>query len=416
MPHSREYIRQLFRIANRLHNMLLAEVEVLPEKACDGLRLQISSVSSCLNRFQQSVDALTETCSQEGDVAAYRLRAIVQSKHVLFRGDQIASRVENLKKALDRLMIWKIEECRPVASLRSIVEGLLALSDHFVDVDLSLNYRKTRFSGEPRISVTTDDIELDGVPLGSFIIHLHIPAHKNSIKQIDHNAIEIEVGQPGQPTGCDDDGREHIHPHVDDTGGLCFGEGKALFNRLLQTGNISEAFEVVEAVLRTYNASSSYAAIDSWGQKPAKRCRVCRCRDDHSEFYECEVCDEVVCDDCAVSCACQESTSRVRCCNRRCADRCSLLTYCQADSCVQRLCDNCSETCRDCDKPFCDDCLVEDGDDRYCRDCLDRREKEANEIEETEDEEEEKDEEESVEAPVASGAASEGAPAVSDRP
>jgi hypothetical protein len=244
--------------------------------------------------------------------------------------------------------------------LREIVEDLAGLEQEFPDVEIDLRSNK--------LSVTSDDIELEGVYLGPFKIVLNW----NSIG--DYRPYEVIAIDP-RPAGSDSG---TTHPHVHDDA-LCEGEGRLPIQQALLEGRLFDFFLLVRQILNTYNAGSAYVALSQWN---GVECRDCGYSTSDDESTDCSRCGSVTCYDCSRDC---NECGRALCgdCRTDCPG-CGNGDYC----------DGCLYTCDDCGETMCRDCLV----DGLCEDC-DRASQENNDDEQS-DQEQEK-ETQSVEAGAA---------------
>jgi len=235
---------------------------------------------------------------------------------------------------------------RPPPSLREIFEDLVALRKEFTDLQVDLR--------AGTLSVTTDDIRLDGVDLGSFRIVLH--------------GDRLTRSQPYEvlalaPVPADSDSSV-THPHVRNES-LCEGDGRAAIRSALEQGRFYDVFVLIRQILETYNSGSAYVPLSEWA---GRECHDCGRRTPTEDAAACGRCGDELCLDCSCCCsACGES--RCSACVNSCA------------ACEEWICPSCSDLCSDCSDRCCRTCL-EDG---LCPACRESREREALDPETPED-------------------------------
>lgn len=136
---------------------------------------------------------------------------------------------------------------------------------------------------------------------------------------------------------------QYIHPHIDNH--LCTGEGGSAIERALQSNRIIDFFEIVTAILSTYNHDSPYFSLIYWEQVP---CSGCNGWHDEDSLVHCEEHpDNRYCEHCRSSCT---SCSEVLfgCCVKYCP-QCDLnncencIIECKTDGCEHKLCKSCSK-------------------------------------------------------------------------
>jgi hypothetical protein len=175
------------------------------------------------------------------------------------------------------------------------------------------------------IAATTDDITLQGLYLGAFLIELHLDRLTD---RQDVSAFECLALDP-QPASTSAD---TTHPHVKDNA-LCAGDATAAISQALGTGRIADAFMLVRSVLQHYNPQSPYVPLQDWRGVP---CGDCGDATDAEDLCRCEDCD---CD------CCQGCIRYCHACERNCCSGC--LEHDDAND--RRLCSNCSVRCSRCD-------------------------------------------------------------------
>jgi hypothetical protein len=217
------------------------------------------------------------------------------------------------------------------ASLPGVVyRELLALGDEFDDHQLD------RSSGV--LSVTTPPITLDDVALGRFEIRL-------DWRSVSPQPFRIIPCDPG--LGASSGG--HCHPHVSGDW-LCAGAGTDSLARALAEGRLCECFQIIRAILATYNPDSAYVRLKDWNGTPCTDCGSIVTEDDLSR---CSGCEDDLCSECGWICQ--------RCRDLVCGECRSTCTGCD-----DILCGDCADTCNGCQEPCCARCLQE-GECPGCR-------------------------------------------------
>lgn len=211
---------------------------------------------------------------------------------------------------------------------------------------------------EGKLSVHTEPVVLEGVPLGAFAIEL---AAGRFCRRGGTEVFAIKALDP-RPAVVN---RSCVHPHVQDSE-LCAGDGKFPIQLALEEGRLADAFLIVRSVLQTYNGDSAYVRLTQWTSEP---CEDCRLMVEPQELSSCRACGSSVCEDCLPGCV-ECSTPLCRSCLHSCAD-------CGGDYCRQCLdVSACSDHafCSQC-RAACDRCEAVvgtrelDGDRELCRSC-----------------------------------------------
>ena len=205
-----------------------------------------------------------------------------------------------------------------------IFRDIMALSEEFDRVEVDLKTHE--------ICVTTEPINLEGIYLGPFEIHLDLQSVGDS------SPYRVVAAEPN-PAGTDE---TVTHPHVQDES-LCEGEGRAAIRAALAAGRVYDFFVLVQQVLNTYARGQAYVELSDWEGVSCKDCGSLTREDDQ---VSCRSCDDSLCPDCAVTC---------RVCGRdhctSCIDTCA--------ECDNHVCDSCLGQCPKCQRPVCSDCLVD---------------------------------------------------------
>lgn len=84
----------------------------------------------------------------------------------------------------------------------------------------------------------------------------------------------------------------HVHPHAHKHGDVCLGENDDIVHGLLLSGRLCDAFDIMEAVLHTYNPDSPYVHIEDWDGPKCSGCGYV------GDLRRCCRCDAEVCLDC----------------------------------------------------------------------------------------------------------------------
>lgn len=195
-----------------------------------------------------------------------------------------------------------------LAPVGEIWKDLLALHEDFEEVEYQ--------SREQCLSVTTEPITLEDIPLGRFKIILSWARRE---ERMDYTVVALDANP------CEKD-RGITHPHICDAR-LCEGEGEPAIQQALAQVRLQDFFVLVRQILQSYNPQSAYARLDEWTGNP---CRDCGSTIGHDDGAWCGQCEGDVCDGCATRC-------------------------CQCD---RTLCHECRDICRSCDQDCCLGCLT----------------------------------------------------------
>ncbi len=275
------------------------------------------------------------------------------AQRALARGFQLAAKrltsrylraLEDVTSALDWHTKQARQEIPAPPSLPTLLEEIAACEDEFDVLDVCRD--------DQRVSVTTEPIVLEGVPLGRFRIDL-LPGNMPAKDPLDWFRIEALDPNPSAPN-------ENVpHPHVDGDH-LCTGDGSAAIHGALIAGRLSEFFVLVRSILRTYNPESPYVSIEDWDGRPCEDCGYTVSED--NAFY-CEGCENTFCDECIRSC----ETCDVTLC-RGCLHRSEISDV--------WICESCSAPCEGCGS-LCTQEELPDGLCEPCREQLQNDEKET---------------------------------------
>jgi hypothetical protein len=228
------------------------------------------------------------------------------------------------KSARDARVVLK-QPPVPLPSLAFLVAELRQVEDEFGELKIDA---RERFVG-----ATTEPIVLEGIRLGSFAIRLY---WQRLGPGRDTQCFDVVALNPN-PAATDS---RVTHPHVK-SNRLCAGEAKIPLGNALEEGRLADAFCIVRAVLRTYNADSPHVRLAEWG---GLECHDCGCTVDEDDRIYCEACDHDFCSDCSGNCAV--------CGNTRCE---SCLTPCAV--CKDACCGRCLQPAGHSGRAYCQECL-----------------------------------------------------------
>jgi hypothetical protein len=220
------------------------------------------------------------------------------------------------------------------ASPHEIFQDLLALEQEFNELDWD------RRAGT--LTVTTEPITLEDVPLGRFAIELRW----KSLSPLPRIGCYQVIALDPNPAEKDDD---ITHPHVQG-GMLCEGEAHQAIRQALRQGRLLDFFSIVRQVLETYNSGSPFAALDEWF---GSRCDDCDAWVAAGDVTGCYGCENALCDGCRLFCSgCDD------CYCARCLSACA--------GCDQDYCSGCLRACARCGELTCANCL---DSHHICEDC-----------------------------------------------
>jgi len=245
---------------------------------------------------------------------------VARDRGWMLSAQRLAQRLPSVAWKLREAIVPALSELqapplRLPSTIHSIHQELLALQEEFGP--LQLNARAGL------LGVVTEPIVLQEVHLGRFRIDLRIGKLRASHAA---GAFAAEALEPN-PASCSD---ATTHPHVRD-GIPCLGEAVAPVSAALGDGRLLDAFLAVASVLRSYNASSPYVALEDWHGRSCDDCG--RFRSDDSMSC-CQSCDGDFCSGCFSCCDVCDGTYCLSCLERGTDD--------------ENLCDNCRGRCSDC--------------------------------------------------------------------
>ena len=231
--------------------------------------------------------------------------------------------------------------------LSEVYAELIQIEQEFGEIKFDPN--------EKAISIATEPITLEDIPLGPFEIQLSI----DQITKLYSDAPYRIIALSPNPAGSND---SVTHPHVSDER-LCEGDGHVSIRSAIEQGRFCDFFTMAVNILQTYNPDSPYISLDDW---EGTSCYDCGCTVSDDDSYYCEYCDRDYCSRCSSYCQMCDTTMCLGC-----AYGCP--------SCNEPVCHNCTAKCKDCEETFCKDCLDEEG---LCQNCQEQRKENENEEQE----------------------------------
>ena len=215
-----------------------------------------------------------------------------------------------------------------------IYAELLQIEQEFGDVKFD--------SKEKFLSITTESITLEDIPLGPFEVNLSINRINNLYSDSPYRIIALKPN----PASCNE---EVTHPHVSDEM-LCEGEGHVAIRIALEQGRLCDFFTMIVNILQTYNPSSPHVSLDDWS---GIGCYDCGCTVDRENSYYCYSCQNDFCECCTSYChSCDETICL------GCGSECP--------NCGELVCHNCLIKCSQCGSRLCK-CWAEESD--LCSEC-----------------------------------------------
>jgi predicted transcriptional regulator len=186
------------------------------------------------------------------------------------------------------------------------------------------------------VYVYIEDVQLDGVILGSFKVTLEL--ENGRISAVPKNVATHNYADGNPQASC--------HPHISSSGSICFGTAERPIRRAIEAGLLFDVFEIMKSHLHSYNEGDAHASLNRWSKTPIA-CDDCGSRVPSNNIYKChcECGHEVsLCSECTVSCT----------------------------SCGRSFCEECVVTCADCHHAVCDNCLTNFD---LCRQCATQRQR-----------------------------------------
>ncbi|HAU39061.1 MAG TPA: hypothetical protein DCX07_15280, partial [Phycisphaerales bacterium] len=305
--------RERIRLADRIHHQLR---QLRTGRLAEGIR-RTGSLREVLERLGRTSRLLDVCLDRNWFSAGERMT------------DRLVQGLRDLPHYAGQIVQGVEAGPGKIPTLRDILEDLEQAGAEFGTL---------RYDAEgDQLVVTTEAIELEDVYLGEFEIRLSLDRLSECQA---HRAIYRVVALDPHPAAAN----EHVtHPHVSDER-LCEGDAGAAIEAALVHGRLCDFFQLVTAVLTTYNPSSPYVALTDWEGRP---CHDCGCTMGADETHGCGSCEEEYCDEC--------------------------ISYCRR--CDETVCRGCLEDCGVCGEPVCPSCLTRcpDCGERLCRTCLEQR-------------------------------------------
>ena len=299
--------RLLIRIARQVRDALAAR----RPRRCRQVRQQLDDLGQSQEQLLILRRRLALCLDRELPAAA---GAVLEEVPALLR--EVTAMVGAVEQGLE-----EVEAVVP--PLRDVVEDLRAARGEF-----ALRY----YPDTAILAAVTETIELEDVYLGDFEIQIHL-------RQLGR----LRVGECLRVVALDPHpaaGHEGTtHPHVRDEH-LCAGDATSALAAALAGGRLLDVFQLVNAVLTTYNPHSPFVSLANW---TGLACHECARGVNDDDRYYCEGCDEDYCGDCVSYCR--------SCENSRCLD---CLTDCVV--CGESTCSGCLTVCPDCGQGRCSGC------------------------------------------------------------
>ncbi|MCY2928825.1 MAG: hypothetical protein NTV86_04900 [Planctomycetota bacterium] len=308
--------RKMFRVAETIQGQL----RLLQRNRCQDAIRRIAGMVESFDNLRRANDLLAVCLSRGWNAAASQITDRVG------RGlTDLPYYVSEIERMIDSSKLLKLP------TLRDIRADLVQLEEEFEQFEYVED-------GEELV-VTTEAIELEDHYLGEFEIRLHI-GKLAEMKR--HSSIYRIVALDPHPAGCNE---SVTHPHVSDEH-LCEGDASAAIEAALTNGRTCDFFQLVNAVLTTYNPHSPYVSLDHWEGIP---CHDCGYTMSEGDAHWCESCQQDYCSECISYChRCDESSCR------GCLEECSV--------CGESMCSSCMTKCPECGKRLCKSCV----EDQQC--------------------------------------------------
>lgn len=308
-------------------------------------RLRHSRYLELMRRLTTSVGQLQELAAES------RKMGISVTRGWFSAADRCCSRTSRLlidtSYSISQAKQFTESQQKKTLTLSLLVAELTQVEDEFGSVDFD--------KGEDAISVVTDPIALDDVPLGPFKIQLGLNKFGELYKARPYHVIALNPNPSSRDEGV-------THPHVSGEK-LCEGDGAAAITASLEQGRLSDFFTMIRSILNTYNPDSPYVALNDWDGVPCHDCGYTMTSED---TYFCEYCDHDYCHECSTYC-------------RQCEETVCLGCSGQCPHCEEPRCKDCISKCTKCEELCCEDCLEEG----ICPTCKEEMEND-NEEQETE--------------------------------
>jgi hypothetical protein len=305
--------RMSWRAAGQIEEALRSRREVVGSWRCNW---------TCAETIPKLAERFQLANNRGWDKAIRYLRLAIQS--------QLLHCKTHINDALQQLeMSGKPQVC---ASHSEIYAELLALRDEFAEVAIDLK--------QQTVNVVTEPIVIHDVELGRFRISL-------DWKKCAQPYAVVYCVTALEPN-CPVSNSRITHPHVLNHT-LCEGDAAVPLKQALHSGRLSDYFQIIQCVLRTYNSDSPYVSLGEW---TGVDCHACGTHVSQDADY-CSHCDVSVCESCSSWCGhCEDP--RCEACTRACSQ------------CGIRCCRPCLRLCSECRVSVCPSCLTSN---ELCENC-----------------------------------------------
>jgi hypothetical protein len=312
-------------------------------------RIQDDLIKLKNNRYLEFMKRLTSFAGQLQELTAESKKMGASLVHGWFSAaERCCSRTSRLLNDIS-YSISQIQQLaehpqKQTPKLSLLVEELGQVGEEFGNLDFD--------KAENTLSVLTEPITLEDVPLGPFRIQLELSKLSELYKDRPYRVIALDPN----PAATDE---EVTHPHVSGEK-LCEGDGCAAIRTALEQGRLADFFIMARNILTTYNPDSPYVSLDDWCGEPCYECGYVTSSDNS---YYCSFCDHASCEECTTYCrSCDESICV------GCAARCEI--------CEEPVCPRCARIrCVECECVCCESCIEE----RLCPNCKEEKENEDEE-------------------------------------
>ena len=322
--------QKLFRLALRLHEVIRRNQI---ERPFNDLTRCMNSVRSNWREMKRCLRLTSFAIERDWRHAA---RTLVSDNR--FCRDDFAAGLKDLSEAAAAVTSPKPHHC----SVQSLLDDL---------VDLQEGFKELRWNRD-ELWVRTEAITLEEIYLGPFEIRMPIACLGTEGGNEDFKVNALDP----QPSSKSD---EVVHPHVE-ASVLCTGDGTVSIGRAMADGRILDLFQLIHAILTTYNPDSAYVRLDHWN-RGSLSCADCGYDVDEDETLYCQSCQSDFCQECTYGCGqCAETVCR------GCSIHCPL--------CEMRYCQRCTSTCAQCERVVCRDCINDQG---LCESCQEKQAQEG---------------------------------------
>ena len=325
-------------------------------------KLRRSRYTELAGRLAASVNLLRELATES------RKMGISLKRGWFAAADKCRNRTANLLTdiaySITQVKQFAEKPQKKAPNLAFLVEELSQLYDEFDCVE----FEKDNCA----ISVVTDPIVLDDIPLGAFKIQLCLNKFTGLYNTRPYQIIALNPN----PASSDEN---VTHSHVNGEK-LCEGDGAAAITAALEQGRLVDFFTMIRSILTTYNPDSPYIALHDWDGSP---CHDCGYTMSSEDTYFCQYCQYDYCHDCSTYC-------------RQCEETVCLGCAVQCPHCEEPRCRECISKCSECEEFYCEDCLEEG----VCPTCKEEMENDNEEQQENTEQKENSSQPQTVEAEI----------------